>query len=165
MVGCGGGLRLTITSSEGGTITVPGEGTFTYNEGTVVDLVAEADAGYRFVDWTGYVRAIANVTAAATNITMNDSYSITANFALDICHEIQDWYDLYAIKDNLCVSYILMNDLDSTTPGYEELASPTANGGRAGSRLEMRSTHLRAFSTVGGMRYATCLFPALARMV
>ncbi len=129
MVGCGGGLRLTITSSEGGTVTVPGEGTFTYNEGTVVDLVAEADAGYRFVDWTGYVRAIANVTAAATNITMNDSYSITANFALDICQEIQDWYDLYAIKDNLCVSYILMNDLDSTTPGYEELASPTANGG------------------------------------
>jgi hypothetical protein len=44
--------------------------------------------------------------------------------------EIHDWYDLDAIRDNLGGSYILMNDLDSTTAGYEELASPTANGGK-----------------------------------
>jgi hypothetical protein len=133
MVGCyddGVSCTLTISSTAGGSVTIPGEGTFTYDEGKVVDLVAEPDEGYRFVDWTGYVRAIADVTAAATNITMNNSYSITANFALDICLEIQDWYDLDAIKDNLCLSYILMNDLDSTTAGYNELASPTANGGR-----------------------------------
>ena len=44
--------------------------------------------------------------------------------------KIQDWYDLDAIRDNLGGSYILMNDLDSTTLGYEELASSTANGGK-----------------------------------
>jgi hypothetical protein len=44
--------------------------------------------------------------------------------------EIRDWYDLDAVRDNLGGSYILMNDLDSTTAGYEELASPTANGGK-----------------------------------
>jgi len=44
--------------------------------------------------------------------------------------EIWDWYDLNAIGSNLSGSYILMNDLDSTTAGYEELASPTANGGK-----------------------------------
>jgi len=44
--------------------------------------------------------------------------------------KIQNWYDLDAIRDNLGGSYILMNDLDSTTPGYEELASSTANGGK-----------------------------------
>ena len=43
--------------------------------------------------------------------------------------EIQDWYDLDAVRNNLDGSYILMNNLDSTTPGYEELASRTANGG------------------------------------
>ena len=42
--------------------------------------------------------------------------------------EIQDWYDLDAVRDNLAGSHILMNDLDSTTPGYTEMASPTANG-------------------------------------
>ena len=44
--------------------------------------------------------------------------------------KIRDWYDLYAIRDNLSGHHILMNDLDSTTVGYEELASPTANEGR-----------------------------------
>jgi hypothetical protein len=44
--------------------------------------------------------------------------------------EIHDWYDLDAIRDNLGGSYILMNDLDSTTAGYEELASTTANEGK-----------------------------------
>jgi hypothetical protein len=44
--------------------------------------------------------------------------------------EIQDWYDLDAVRNNLAGHHILMNDLDSTTDGYEELASPTANGGQ-----------------------------------
>jgi hypothetical protein len=44
--------------------------------------------------------------------------------------EIRTWYDLDVVKDNLCGNHLLMNDLDSTTPGYEELAGPTANGGQ-----------------------------------
>jgi hypothetical protein len=44
--------------------------------------------------------------------------------------EIRDWHDLNAIRDNLTGHHILMNDLDSTTAGYTELASPTANQGK-----------------------------------
>jgi hypothetical protein len=44
--------------------------------------------------------------------------------------EIQTWYDLDAVRNNLAGHHTLMNDLDSTTAGYEELASPTANGGK-----------------------------------
>jgi hypothetical protein len=44
--------------------------------------------------------------------------------------EIRDWYDLHAVRRHLDRSYVLMNDLDSTTAGYEELAGPTANGGK-----------------------------------
>jgi hypothetical protein len=43
--------------------------------------------------------------------------------------EIQTWYDLDAVRHNLAGHHTLMNDLDSTTAGYEELASPTAHGG------------------------------------
>ena len=71
---------LTISSTEGGSVTVPGEGAYTYGAGTVVDLVAEAEQGYRFVNWTGDVDTVANVNAASTTITMNGEYSITANF-------------------------------------------------------------------------------------
>jgi len=71
---------LTIDSTTGGSVTTPGEGTFPYDCGTVVDLVAEADACYEFINWTGDVGTIADVNAASTNITMNGDYSVTANF-------------------------------------------------------------------------------------
>ena len=90
------------------------------------DLVAEPDEGWQFLKWTGDVGTIADVEAAATNITMYDSYSITARFGI----ELRDWYDLNAIRNTLAGNYILMNDLDSTTAGYEELASTTANQGK-----------------------------------
>jgi len=44
--------------------------------------------------------------------------------------EIRTWYDLNAVRDNRCGNHILMNDLNSSTPGYYELAGPMANGGR-----------------------------------
>ena len=71
---------LTISSTTGGSVTTPGEGTFTYDEGTAVNLMAEADEGYRFVNWTGDVDTIADIASASTSITMDGNYSITANF-------------------------------------------------------------------------------------
>ena len=73
-------LYLTISSTTGGNVTRPGEGIFSYYPGRVINLVAEPEAGYRFVNWTGDVDTIARVKAAATNITMDGGYSITANF-------------------------------------------------------------------------------------
>lgn len=119
---------LTTSSTEGGEVTTPGEDTFTYNEGTAVDLVAEPEAGYQFVKWTGDVDTIANVNAPVTTITMDSDYSILANFGLEIW-EIRNWYDLNTIRDDLSGPCVLMNNLDSTTAGYVELASPTANQG------------------------------------
>jgi uncharacterized repeat protein (TIGR02543 family) len=71
---------LTISSTPGGSVTAPGEGTSTYDEGTVVNLVASPTSGCRFVNWTGDVSTIANVYAASTTIAMNGNYHITANF-------------------------------------------------------------------------------------
>ena len=73
--------RLTISSTAGGSVTTPGQGVFTRDAGTVVNLVASPAAGYRFVNWTGNVGTVANVSAASTTITMNGDCSITANFA------------------------------------------------------------------------------------
>jgi uncharacterized repeat protein (TIGR02543 family) len=84
LVGCGGGTLveydLTIASTAGGSVITPGEEAYTYDEGEVVDLAAEADAGYQFVNWTGDVDTIADVEDATTTITMEDNYSITARF-------------------------------------------------------------------------------------
>jgi len=72
--------NLTISSAEGGVISMPGEGVFTYDEGAIVDLVAAADAGYRFIQWAGNVSTVEDVYAAETTIAVDGDYSITANF-------------------------------------------------------------------------------------
>jgi len=74
---------LTISSTAGGSVITPGEGTFTYDAGTIVSLVAMPATGYHFVGWTGDVGAIANINAASTTITMNGSCSIRADFSVD----------------------------------------------------------------------------------
>jgi hypothetical protein len=129
MVACGNATTeyyLLIGSTEGGEVAQPGTGRFSYDEGTVVDLVADANEGCRFVNWTGNISTVADVEAAATTITMNDNYVVYAVFG----REIRDWYDLDAVRNNPFGEHTLMNDLDSTTAGYDELASPTADQGK-----------------------------------
>ena len=129
IAGCGSTpsqYTLTISSSAGGSVAAPGEGIFACDAGEVVNLVAIPDTSYPFIEWTGDVGTIANVYGASTTITMNGDYSINANFVL----EIYDWHGLNDVRDNLSGNCLLMNNLDSTIAGYEELASPTANGGK-----------------------------------
>jgi len=71
---------LTVSSTAGGSVTMPGKGTFSYGAGAVVNLAAAPDPGYRFVNWTGSVGTVANVIAATTTVTINADYSIIANF-------------------------------------------------------------------------------------
>jgi hypothetical protein len=69
--------------------------------------------------------------------------------------EIWDWYDMHAIRDDLGSSYVLMNDLDSTSSGYEELASPTANGGKGWEPIGSLGTGLGGpfFGSFDGQGY------------
>ena len=142
VVGTGGGppppllqYTLTISSTAGGAVTTPGEGTFTYEAGTVVNLVATPEAGYQFVNWTGDVGTIADVNAASTTITMNDDYSITANFAkipsptfkIPSPTFIIGWFDFekqgtYAIGEPVVVLMILLNETQEPITVNERFA-------------------------------------------
>ena len=72
--------NLTVSSTEGGKVVAPGEGTFTCYGGRGVILMAVSNTGYHFVSWTGDVCTIADVNSAATTIHMDCDYSIVANF-------------------------------------------------------------------------------------
>ena len=85
--------NLTISSTSGGSVTVPGEAMFTYDEGTLVDLVATPDAVHQFVNWTGDVGTVANINASATTITILSSYSIAANFEGKYTRMVTGGYD------------------------------------------------------------------------
>ncbi len=142
-----GWYYLTIDSTYGGSVTEPGEGYFAYAANTTIDLVAEPDEHCRFVNWTGNVDTIADVDAAATNITMFDSYSITANFSpfaggngtAEDPYQIADWYQLDSVRDYLSSHFILINDLDSNSIGYTWLAGPTANQGKGWQPIGIQS--------------------------
>jgi hypothetical protein len=71
---------LTISSTNGGSVILPGEGTFTYDAGTEVFLVANAGGPYWFHEWIGDVSTIADVKAIKTTITLDDDCCITAEF-------------------------------------------------------------------------------------
>jgi Divergent InlB B-repeat domain len=89
-IGCTGGggtaeYTLTITSTAGGTVTTPGEGTYTYNASQVVNLTATPDNGYRFVNWTATAGTFGNAIAASTTFTMPaQNATVTAHFALGV---------------------------------------------------------------------------------
>ena len=92
-IGCGGGgggtsNTLTVNFTAGGSVAVngapiPGTTMFTFANGTVVNLTATANSGYRFVDWTATAGTLGNATAAQTTYTMpSQNATVTANFAL-----------------------------------------------------------------------------------
>jgi hypothetical protein len=79
--------NLRISSTSGGSVTSPGEGTFACNEGEVINLVATPDAGYRFVIWTAPAGKFANPDAATTTFTMpHQDITVTAHFVGPLDH-------------------------------------------------------------------------------
>jgi hypothetical protein len=72
--------ELTINSTDGGNVTKPGEGIFTYVYGTEVYLEAEPDRGLKFVNWTGDVGTVDNASDPNAIVTMYNDYNVTANF-------------------------------------------------------------------------------------
>ncbi|MBN2129904.1 MAG: leucine-rich repeat domain-containing protein, partial [Sedimentisphaerales bacterium] len=63
---------LLISSTTGGTVSQPGEGNLQYPEGTVVTIVAVADAGFSFSVWTGTAvdsGKVASPSTASTTLT------------------------------------------------------------------------------------------------
>ena len=147
--GCAAGTptsqyTLTIFSTAGGSVTTPGEGTQIYGAGLGVNLVATPDASYIFVNWTGDTATIGDANASSTFIIMNDNYSITANFAEEEPdnpfaggsgtaadpYKISNWHHLDNVRDYPDKYFILLNHLGTTSGGYADLASATANGGK-----------------------------------
>ena len=63
---------LTVTSAEGGTVSTEGG---TYDEGTEVTIIVNANDGYRFDGWEGN-----DSTSESLTITLNSNINLIANF-------------------------------------------------------------------------------------
>lgn len=73
--------KLTINSTIGGSVTIPGEGNFNYSYGSSIPLEARPIIGYHFIEWNGENQTIANTKDNITTITIQDDSNITAIFS------------------------------------------------------------------------------------
>jgi len=83
-----GKYELTVDSTEGGEVIIPGENTFEYEQWSEVDLEAVAYEGYQFEEWIGDNETLADTTSNKNTIIMEGNYTLTAHF------EEMDKYDL-----------------------------------------------------------------------
>ncbi|MFC1911423.1 CFI-box-CTERM domain-containing protein [Chloroflexota bacterium] len=73
--------NLTISSTTGGSVTIPGEGVFPYYAGAKVQLLAEPEAGYQFIGWTAPAGTFSDETTKETTFTMPaQAVTVTASF-------------------------------------------------------------------------------------
>jgi uncharacterized repeat protein (TIGR02543 family) len=76
---------LTISSTVGGSIVAPGEGSFEYDEGTSVSVAAQVEEEeYVFTGWSGTAVSagqVADTSAMSTRVTVDDDYTLVANFS------------------------------------------------------------------------------------
>ena len=94
---------LTISSTTGGSVTIPGQGVFPYYAGTQVPLLAEAEAGYGFVNWTASAGSFSDEAAEETTFTMPaQAVTIVAHFG--VAHELDMAADPVAGGDAIDVA-------------------------------------------------------------
>ncbi len=150
MASCGVSFALTVTSTEGGSVAYPSEGTTSYAAGTQVGLVAEPDAGWMFAEWTGDdVDTIEHVYDAVTAITMEADYEITANFARSITRVVAGGYHTLGLKpdgtvvaagldlDNQCTGVYVWEDISHIAAGSYHTVGVDSDGNVFATGLDL----------------------------
>jgi len=115
-------VYYTLTMAVNGTgTTTPAVGSHNYTAGTVVPITATPGNEWQFVDWTtANMSEIANATAASTTVTVDESKTVTANFAL-----LPGWY----CKPGNWTDYALsgMPDFDQKQDNWTDDGTATGN--------------------------------------
>lgn len=77
--------ELTIESTDGGSVAIPGEGSFYYyDQESIVTIKATLEPHNYFVNWTGTAvdaGKVADLQSAVTTVSVDDNYTLRANFA------------------------------------------------------------------------------------
>jgi len=87
-------VELTTSSTEGGSVVMPGEGPFTYGYDKLAPVEAVAEEGYQFTHWSGTAidaNAMLDPCAPHTSVIMDANYSLVAHFK----PQDQPWSTVY----------------------------------------------------------------------
>src|SRR6056297_1648673 len=129
-------LSITDTNGdpiEGVTVSLEGENDQTTNSNGMITF-SKQDGTYNYdVTATKYVD-ITNNSLTVSGADLTETVSLLDAPPAGYIG-IYDWEDLYKIRTDLDEDYILMNDLDSSTLGYNDYASNIANDDKGWSPI------------------------------
>jgi hypothetical protein len=106
---------LTVTTSEGGTVSTEGG---EYEEGTEVTVIATAEDGYEFIEWDGNDNQSNSFT-----ISINSNITIQANFQI-----IQSNEDYYSNGDIITIEPVVFYDRELTINGIKLIVAGDIGG-------------------------------------
>ena len=106
---------LTVTASEGGTVSTEGG---TYDEGTEVTVTASAEGGYEFIEWDGNDNQSNSFT-----IIINSNLTIQANFQI-----IQSNEDYYSSGDIITIEPVVFYDRELIVNGIKLIIAGDIGG-------------------------------------
>jgi uncharacterized repeat protein (TIGR02543 family) len=109
---------LTVTASEGGTVSTEGG---TYEEGTEVTITANANEGYSFTGWEGNDNQSNSFT-----ISINSNLTIQANFQI-----IQSNENYYSSGDIITIEPVVFYDRELTVNGIKLIIAGDIGGQQA----------------------------------
>lgn len=103
---------LIVNSTEGGEVIEPGEGTFEYDHGMMVDIEAEGEEHHYFVKWMGDNHTIKDPYSKTTQIEIVNDVEINAKFMEYPYFEMREiWTSQYEVMEgeNLTIGYTVEN--------------------------------------------------------
>jgi len=132
-----------------------------YTGDTIKDILSPQKFGHKMVvEWEGgnyYSKIYKYKNKNEGKLTIKyriDSANYLKNVRLfDPSIEITTWAELQAVNDNLTESYILMNDLNNYSTGYNTYASSTANSGAGWLPLGNSTTNFNFEGIFNGQNY------------
>ena len=109
---------LTVTTSEGGTVSTEGG---EYEEGTEVTVTATAEDGYEFIEWDGNDNQSNSFT-----ISINSNLTIQANFQI-----IESNEDYYSSGDIITIEPVVFYDRELSINGIKLITAGEIGGQEA----------------------------------
>jgi hypothetical protein len=106
---------LTVTASEGGTVSTEGG---TYDEGTEVTVTATPDDGYEFIEWDGNDNQSNSFT-----VSINSNLTIQANFQI-----IQSNENYYSSGDIITIEPVVFYDRELIVNGIKLIVAGDIGG-------------------------------------
>ena len=122
----GGSQTVTLTDTDFSDSQQDSQSYVELDSGESTDLTLSWSTSSTTPSKTGDVTVASDAAAGTESVTVD--YYADGDGSESDPYEIENWYHLDNVRQNLGAEFVLTADLDSNTAGYDDVASDTADG-------------------------------------